>query len=71
MRSHGRVRIRMQFRITLEKQDGFENLEERAEQAGLTEPNPRQIVKYPGGFEIAIRYQGLFKKERLKKATSG
>ena len=33
---------------------GFENLEERAQQANLTEPNPRQIVKYPDGYEIAM-----------------
>jgi GT2 family glycosyltransferase len=33
---------------------GFENLEDRAKQADLTEPNPRQIIKYPDGVEIAL-----------------
>jgi len=33
---------------------GFENLEERAQQENLTDPNPRQVIKYPDGFEIAL-----------------
>jgi len=33
---------------------GFENMEDRAEQEHLTEPNPRQITKYPGDYEIAM-----------------
>lgn len=33
---------------------GFENLEERSEQANLTEPNPRQVVRYADGIEIAL-----------------
>jgi len=34
--------------------EGFENLAERAKQDHLTEPNPRQIIKYPDGYEIAM-----------------
>jgi len=33
---------------------GFTNLEERASQAHLTEPNPREVVKYPNGVEVAL-----------------
>ena len=33
---------------------GFENLEDRAKQAGLTEPNPRQVIKYSDDIEIAL-----------------
>ena len=33
---------------------GFENLEERAEQSNLTEPNPRQVVKYTDDVEVAL-----------------
>jgi GT2 family glycosyltransferase len=33
---------------------GFENLTERANQDHLTEPNPRQIIKYPDDIEIAL-----------------
>jgi len=33
---------------------GFENLEERAKHDDLTDPNPRRITKYPGGYEIAM-----------------
>ena len=33
---------------------GFENMEQRAEQEHLTEPNPRQIIKYPDDYEIAM-----------------
>lgn len=34
--------------------EGFNNLDERAKQDHLTEPNPRQITKYPDGYEIAM-----------------
>ena len=33
---------------------GFDNLEDRAKQDDLTEPNPRQIVKYTDDIEIAL-----------------
>jgi hypothetical protein len=33
---------------------GFENLEDRAKQDHLSEPNPRQVVKYPDNVEIAL-----------------
>ena len=33
---------------------GFNDLSERADQNHLTEPNPRQIVKYPDDVEIAL-----------------
>jgi hypothetical protein len=33
---------------------GFENLEDRAKQENLTEPNPRQVLKYSEGIEIAL-----------------
>lgn len=34
--------------------EGFQTLEERAKQNGLTEPNPRQVVTYPDGVEVAL-----------------
>ena len=51
---------------------GFENLEERAKQEGLTDPNPRQIVKYPGGFEVALYLNSVgafsyYQREVLEK----
>jgi hypothetical protein len=33
---------------------GFDSLEERAKLNNLTEPNPRQIVTYPDGVEVAL-----------------
>ena len=33
---------------------GFENLEDRAKQEHLTEPNPRQVIKYGEDVEIAL-----------------
>jgi glycosyltransferase involved in cell wall biosynthesis len=33
---------------------GFKSLDERAQQEHLTEPNPRQIIKYTEGIEVAL-----------------
>lgn len=33
---------------------GFKDLDERAKQEGLTEPNPRQVIKYTDSIQIAL-----------------
>jgi len=34
--------------------EGFKDLDDRAKQEHLTEPNPRQVIKYPDGSEVAL-----------------
>ena len=51
---------------------GFENLEDRAKQENLTEPNPRQIIKYSDDIEIALYPNSVgafsyYQREALEK----